>query len=133
MDKHMRLGMNERILIVEDNPDERELMEYLLSESGYITVTATDGKEAIEAANNPETRPALIVCDVELRPLDGYEIARQIKGDTASRDIPLVAVTDSPTVGDHDKVIAAGFSGCLAKPVNSRTFVKQIETYLHAA
>lgn len=77
--------------------------------------------------------PDLIVCDIHLPKMDGYEVARQVKGNPVTSSIPLVAVTALAMVGDRDKVLAAGFDGYLAKPIVPKRFVEQLESYLHAA
>jgi two-component system cell cycle response regulator len=117
-----------RILIVEDNKTNRELMVYLFQAFGYLPTTAADGREGLAAL--ARERPDLIVCDLEMPDVNGYEFARALKGDAQLRDIPLVAVTAYAMVGDRDKVLAAGFDGYLAKPINPESFVAQVEAYL---
>jgi two-component system cell cycle response regulator len=117
-----------RILVIEDNPANLELMSYLLTAYGHTVLTATDGREGIECARRE--RPHLIVCDVQLPHLDGYEVARWLKSDPALRTIPLVAVTALAMVGDRERVLAAGFDGYLAKPINPELFVRQMENYI---
>jgi two-component system cell cycle response regulator len=117
-----------RILMIEDNPANLELMSYLLKAFGYTQHTATDGKAGLEAARNEPFD--LIVCDIQLPVVDGYEVARRLKADPALRTVPLVAVTALAMVGDRDKVLAAGFDGYIAKPIDPETFVRQVETYL---
>ncbi len=116
------------ILIIEDNPANLELMEYLLTAHGYTVLTARDGEEGLEAARRE--RPDLILCDIQLPGIDGYEVARRIKASSALRDIPLVAVTAFAMVGDRDKVLAAEFDGYLSKPIAPETFVQQVENFL---
>ncbi len=120
--------MTGRILIIEDNPANLELMSYLLSAYGYVALTAVDGSQGIEAARRE--RPDLIVCDVQLPDIDGYEVARFLKSDPVLRATPLVAVTALAMVGDRDRVLAAGFDAYLAKPIDPETFVFQMEVYL---
>jgi two-component system, cell cycle response regulator len=117
-----------RILIIEDNPANLELMTYLLSAFGHTVLAAEDGQGGLEAARRE--RPNLIVCDVQLPDIDGYEVARWLKSDPGLRRTPLVAVTALAMVGDRDRVLAAGFDGYLAKPINPETFVRQMEVYL---
>jgi two-component system cell cycle response regulator len=117
-----------RILVIEDNPANLELMSYLLIAYGHNAVTAADGRQGIEAARRE--RPDLIVCDVQLPDIDGYEVARWLKSDPDLRTTPLVAVTALAMVGDRDRVLAAGFDGYVAKPINPETFVRQMEVYL---
>ncbi len=117
-----------RILLVEDNPANLELMSYLLGSFGYLAATATDGGAGMDAARDGAFD--LIVCDVHMPGIDGYELARRLKADPALRTIPLVAVTALAMVGDRDKVLAAGFDGYIAKPIDPETFVRQVEAYL---
>src|SRR5207245_2958993 len=89
-----------------------------------------DGEKGLEMANRE--RPDLIVCDVHLPTLDGYQVAARLKGDPGFRHVPLVAVTAMAMVGDRDKVLAAGFDGYIAKPIVPETFVSEIERFLPA-
>jgi CheY-like chemotaxis protein len=117
-----------RVLIIEDNPANLELMTYLLGAFGHTVVAAEDGRQGLEAARREQ--PDLIVCDVQLPALDGFEVARCLKSDPRLRTTPLVAVTALAMVGDRDRVLAAGFDGYLAKPINPETFVGQMEVFL---
>ncbi|MDB5310276.1 MAG: divK 2 [Gemmataceae bacterium] len=123
--------MTARILVIEDNPANLELMSYLLEAFGYTPHTAVDGAAGLDLA----CREAfdLIVCDVQLPGMDGYEVARRLKADPARRTVPLVAVTALAMVGDRDKVLAAGFDGYVAKPINPETFVRQMEEFVRPA
>jgi two-component system cell cycle response regulator len=123
--------MGARVLLIEDNPANLELMRYLLAAHGHDVVVAVDGPEALEAARRE--RPDLIICDVQLPTMDGCEVARRLKGDAQLRGIPLVAVTALAMVGDRDKVLAAGFDGYLAKPINPEQFVRRMEVFLRPA
>jgi two-component system cell cycle response regulator len=120
--------MGARVLIVEDNADNLKLMSYLLRAFGHEILTAGDGHEALEIARREVLD--LIVCDIQLPKLDGYEVARQLKAYPPLVKIPLVAVTALAMVGDRDKVLAAGFDGYITKPIVPRTFVGQVEAFL---
>jgi two-component system cell cycle response regulator len=117
-----------RVLLIEDNQDNRDLMVYLFQAFGYDPLIARDGEEGLTAARRD--RPDLIVCDIQIPCLDGYEVARQLKRDGQLRSIPLIAVTAYAMVGDRDKMLAAGFDGYIAKPINAETFVDEIEEFL---
>jgi two-component system cell cycle response regulator len=119
-----------RILLIEDNPANLELMTYLLRTFGHQPVTAQDGQAGLDEAMRSDFD--LILCDIQLPKLDGYEIARQVKARPALRRTPLVAVTALAMVGDRDRVLAAGFDGYIAKPIVPRTFVAQAEQFLRA-
>jgi len=122
--------MAARILVIEDNPASLELMRYLLRAFGHAPLLAGDGMEGLEAARR--VVPDLIICDVQLPGLDGYEVARQLKADGALRGIPLVAVTAYAMVGDRDKLLLVGFDGYLVKPIVPETFVAELEAFLPA-
>ena len=119
-----------RILVIEDNPHNLELMTYLLEAFGHSPLVASDGGAGLAAARRE--LPALIVCDVHLPGIDGYQVARQLKDDLELRRIPLVAVTALAMVGDRDRLLAAGFDGYIAKPIDPEHFVEEVEHYLAA-
>jgi two-component system cell cycle response regulator len=120
--------MGARILIIEDNPTNLELMGYLLKASGHTVLTAMDGEEGLEAMHREV--PDLIVCDVQIPKFDGYEVAKQLKNHPSLRQIPLIAVTALAMVGDRDKMLTAGFDGYISKPINPETFVRELEAFL---
>lgn len=120
-----------RILIIEDNQFNHELIEYLLTQAGYATLSAWDGLEGLEAARG--SVPDLILCDLQMPVMTGYEVVQQIKAEPQTSRIPIVAVTASSMTGDSDKALSAGFDGYIAKPIEPRTFVQQIETFLPPA
>lgn len=123
--------MGARILVIEDNPTNLELMTYLLRAFGHTPLTATDGEAGIETALRE--RPDLVLCDLEMPRLDGYGVVRRLKADPALRHIPVVAVTASAMVGDRDRVIATGFDGYISKPITPETFVSEVEAFLPPA
>jgi len=116
------------ILIIEDHTDNLELMSYLLKAFGYATLAAADGLTGLELARSRQ--PELIVCDIQLPGIDGFEIARRLKEDDGLRKIPLVAITALAMVGDRERVLAAGFDGYIAKPIVAETFVSDMENFL---
>lgn len=120
--------MAARILVVEDNPANLELMVYLLQAFGHSTITAHDGEEGSAAAQ--QELPDLIVCDLHLPKLDGFAMARQLKAHRRLSHIPLVAVTALAMVGDREKALTAGFDGYIAKPIDPEIFVRQVEGYM---
>jgi len=117
-----------RILVIEDNPANLELMAYLLKAFGHTPLVARDGEEGLSVVRREV--PDLIICDVQIPKLDGYEVASQLKSHPVFRKIPLVGVTAFAMVGDRDKVLAAGFDGYLAKPIAPETFVRDVEAFL---
>jgi CheY-like chemotaxis protein len=122
--------MSARILVIDDDQASRELMTYLLQAFGHTLLCASDGEEGLEAIGREV--PDLVLCDVHLPKIDGYEIARQLKGHPTWRTIPLVAVTASAMAHDRNQALAAGFDGYLTKPIDPETFVQQIEAFLAA-
>jgi len=119
--------MSARILIIEDNPANLDLMTYLLNAFGYTVLTARDGEDGLEVAR--QEVPDLIICDVHLPTLDGYEVARWLKSHPQLHRIPLVAVTALAMVGDRSKILASGFDGYIAKPISPETFVQEVEKF----
>lgn len=120
--------MSARILVIEDNPDNMELMTYLLRAYGHTALAANDGESGVEMTRRE--LPDLILCDIHLPKMDGYQLIRELKGDAASRRIPIVAVTALAMVGDREKMMAAGFDGYIAKPIMPETFIGQVEEFL---
>jgi CheY-like chemotaxis protein len=120
--------MKGKILHIEDNEQNRYLVTFLMEQSGYEVVAAMSGPRGIELAN--EIRPDLIVLDIQLPGMDGYAVARALKGNPQLRAIPIVAVTSYAMVGDREQAIAAGCDGYIEKPVNPETFVSEIESFL---
>ena len=120
--------MAARILIIEDNKANLELAEYLLKASGYTTLTATDGEEGVRSAR--KEHPDLIICDLQMPIMDGYEVVKHLKNDPLLRSIPVIAVTALSMPGDRNKVLAAGFDGYLSKPIEPETFVRTVEGFV---
>ena len=120
--------MPRKLLIVEDNQDNRELAIKVLKNKGYEIIEAVDGEEAIEMAISE--KPDLILLDISLPKLDGYEVAKRLKSMEEFQEIPIVAFTAHAMKGDREKVIAGGFEGYISKPINVREFPDQIRLYL---
>jgi CheY-like chemotaxis protein len=117
-----------RIVIIEDNSPNLELMSYLLLAHKHSVTGARDGEEGLaEVRREP---PDVVVCDIHLPRMDGYEVARQLKGDAGLSKLPLIAVTALAMVGDREKILAAGFDGYVAKPIEPEAFVSQVEAFL---
>lgn len=120
-----------RILVVEDNPINLELMTYLLRAWGHETLSAVDGLAGLEVARRE--RPELIVCDIQMPVMDGYELARRLKADAELRTVPLLAVTALAMVGDRDRALEAGFDGHVAKPIEPASFMETLARFLPGA
>ena len=120
--------MAARILLIEDNKTNLELTEYLLKASGYSTLAAGNGEEGIRAAQ--KEHPDLIICDLQMPVMNGYEVVRELKEDPLLRPIPIIALTALSMPGDRRNVLAAGFDGYMAKPIDPETFVRTIEGFM---
>lgn len=123
--------MPARILIIEDHPFNLELMAVLLKASGHRTLAAEDGETGLVIARRE--RPDLILCDIRMPGIDGYGVVRELKAGADTREIPVVAVTAYAMVGDRDMILAHGFNGYIAKPLNPEIFVAQAEAFLPAS
>jgi len=123
--------MKGKILIIEDNEQNRYLAKFLLEAHGYVIVQASDGAQGIDLAGR--ILPQLILLDIQLPSMDGYAVARELRDNPALKDIPIVAVTSYAMTGDREKTIAAGCNGYIEKPINPDTFVAEIERYLGGA
>ena len=117
-----------RILIIEDNPTNLELLDYLLKATGHEVLAAMDGEMGLELAQREA--PELIICDIQIPKVDGFGVARQLKADPRLRHIPLVAITAFAMVGDRERMLAGGFDDYVSKPIDPQSFVAQMETFL---
>ena len=119
--------MTATILVIEDNPDNIRLVDYVLRAHGYEPLLATSGAEGLQIAG--EAKPDLILLDIRMPHMDGYEVAARLRQmDLAATKI--VAVTASAMVGDRERIDAAGFDGYIQKPIDPETFMTDIEHFL---
>jgi CheY-like chemotaxis protein len=123
--------MTARILIIEDNLTNLELMRYLLEAFGHSVVSASDGRMGLAVVRS--TALDLVVCDIHLPELDGYGVMQAIKQDARTRHLPVLAVTAQAMVGDRDKLLHAGFDGYIGKPIDPENFVNAIDEFLPLA
>jgi CheY-like chemotaxis protein len=119
--------MRPTILVIEDNEQNRYLVTFLLEQHGYAVVTAPDGPRGIAEAER--FVPALILLDIQLPAMDGYEVARRLRRNAALCRTPIVAVTSFAMAGDREKALAAGCNGYIEKPINPETFVAEIQAF----
>lgn len=119
--------MPAKILVVEDNPANRELMDYLLRAAGYEPILAEGGSEGIRLFESG--RPDLVLLDIQMPDLDGVEVIRTIRPEPGG-DPPVLAVTAFAMVGDRDRLLSAGFDGYIAKPIEAESFVSQVEAHI---
>lgn len=117
-----------KILLVEDNENNRYLERFLLEREGLAVVTATNGVQALAAAalENPD----LIVMDIQMPEMDGYEVTRRLKEDPGLAGIPIVGVSSYAMAGDREKAMRIGFVGYIEKPINPETFGREIKQFL---
>lgn len=120
-----------RILIIEDNPANIELMSFLLSAYGHTPLAAPDGARGVAAARSE--RPDLVACDVNLPGMNGFEVLAAIKAEPGLAAVPVLAVTALAMAGDREHVLAAGFDGYISKPIEPDSFVAELEAFLPLA
>jgi CheY-like chemotaxis protein len=120
--------MKPRILLVEDNENNRYLAQFLLEREGFDVVLAVNGKKALEAAQS--AKPDLVVMDIQMPEMDGYETAERFKSDPTLADIPLLGVSSFAMVGDRAKALKVGFAGYIEKPINPDTFAREVGQFL---
>ncbi|HXM19565.1 MAG TPA: response regulator [Candidatus Tumulicola sp.] len=123
--------MPARILIVEDNQANLHLMTYLLQAFGHSTTSVMDGLAGVAAIKAGSFD--LVLTDVRMPGIDGYEMARRVKTDPATQKLRLIAVTAAAMVGDREHALAAGFDGYISKPIVPQRFVAEVDEYLPAA
>ena len=116
------------VLVVEDNDLNMKLFHDLLEAHGYNILQTKDGMEALRMAR--EHRPDLILMDIQLPDLDGYEAARRIKANPALRSIPIIAVTSYALSGDDEKAFEAGCDAYASKPFSPRELLAKIREFL---
>jgi two-component system cell cycle response regulator DivK len=122
--------MEKTVLLIEDNDQNRYLTTFLLEKNGFRVVTAIDGLSGIEMAK--EVLPGLILLDIQLPRLDGYQVARLLRQDRRLQNVPIIAVTSYAMPGDREEALASGCDGYIEKPIDPDTFVSEIRTYLRS-
>ena len=120
--------MNKTILVVEDQEDNRQILRDLLASAGFRMIEAHDGQQALTVARSE--RPDLILMDIQLPIVDGYEATRNIKRDPKLRHIPVIAVTSYALSGDEKKALEAGCNAYVAKPFSTRYLLAKIGQFL---
>lgn len=115
-------------MIVEDNPRDLKLVREVLQVNGFQTLEAATGEAGIDLAQ--EHGPALILMDIQLPQISGREAAKILKTDAKTQHIPIVAVTASAMKGDREALLAEGFDGYIAKPIDIKNLPKVLENYL---
>ncbi len=120
--------MSRRILVIEDHEENRRILRDLLASAGYEMIEALTGEEGVAAAEREH--PDLILMDIQLPGLDGYEATRRIKGNPGLRAIPIIAVTSYALSGDEVKAIEAGCDAYVTKPFSPRALLAKIREYV---
>jgi two-component system, cell cycle response regulator DivK len=122
--------MSKRILVIEDQEDNRKILRDLLTSADFEVIEAEDGEAGLAAA--AAHRPDLILMDIQLPLLDGYEATRRIKADPALRAIPIIVITSYALSGDDEKARAAGCDAYFSKPFSPRQLLAKVREYLSA-
>lgn len=125
------LAPNDVILVVEDNPANLLLVRRVLQRSGFRTVEATNADEALQRLT--EVRPNVILMDIQLPGRDGLSLTRELKGNAATADIMIVALTAHAMKDDRDRILAAGCDGYITKPFDTRTLVSELQAIVATA
>jgi two-component system cell cycle response regulator DivK len=120
--------MSKRILVVEDQEDNRRILRDLLTNAGYEFIQAENGEEALKVAR--AERPDLILMDIQLPLVDGYEATRRLKADPALRAIPIIVVTSYALSGDETRARAAGCDAYITKPYSPRVILAKVREYV---
>ena len=120
--------MSHKILIVEDNENNRSLFRDILTFHGYDITVACDGKEGVEIAR--ELIPDLILMDIQMPGMDGITAGTLLKADPATCKLKIVALTSFAMQGDREKILAAGFDGYLSKPISTRELPLLVKKWL---
>jgi two-component system cell cycle response regulator DivK len=123
--------MSKRVLVVEDHEENRRIVRLLLSSAGIDMIEAVTGEEGVAKAE--QERPDLILMDIQLPGLDGYEATRRIKGNPALRHIPIIVVTSYALSGDDVKAFEAGCDAYVTKPFVPRELLAKVREYLGKA
>ena len=120
--------MKKRILVVEDQEDNRRILRDLLTGAGFDLIEAENGEEAVASAQ--ASRPDLILMDIQLPLLDGYEATRRIKANPDLKSIPIIVVTSYALSGDEEKARLAGGDDYVAKPFSPRQLLAKVKEYV---
>ncbi len=120
--------MGKRILVIEDHEENRRILRDLLTHAAYEMLEAVSGEEGVAVARRE--RPDLILMDIQLPGMDGYEVTRRIRAEAPLRAVPIVAVTSYALSGDEQKALAAGCDAYVTKPFSPRALLATIRAHL---
>lgn len=119
-----------KVLIVEDNVDNREVIRTVLTHHGYEVIEAVDGVEGIDKAG--QEKPDIILMDLSLPKMDGWEATRRLKADDELKNIPVIAITAHAMSGDEEKALKQGCNGYLAKPCTPKSVIDIVKKFIKA-
>lgn len=120
--------MGARVAVIEDNRDNLELVTTLLRALGHEPLTATSGRDGIELVRRE--RPDIVLLDLTMPEMDGFETLRELRRDAGTRAVPVVAVTAHAMVGDREAILAQGFDGYVPKPIAVEQLVEEMSRHL---
>src|SRR3989338_7800848 len=124
----MMQNPKKKVLVVEDNPMNMILIKEILAANGFEVIEAYNGHDAIKRVS--EEMPDLILMDLNLPKMDGVTATKILKSNTPSKAIPIVAITASAMKGDEEKILAEGFDGYIAKPIEMKKFMKDVALFI---
>ena len=120
--------MAKKILVIEDNEQNRYLVSFILQKNEYRVITTRDGLEGMNKTKSE--KPDLILVDIRLPVMDGYEVTRQLRGLPEFKDVPIIAFTAYAMKEDKEKALKAGCDAYIAKPIIPEEFIKVVNGYL---
>ncbi len=120
--------MSEKILIVDDNEQNRKLFRFILQNSGYEIIESENAEDGLKLAK--ENHPGLILMDIQMPVIDGTEALRILRSGQETKDIPVIALTSYAMRGDREKFLEQGFNGYISKPINVKEFMNTIKSVL---
>lgn len=123
--------MSGRILLIEDNDASRDLISYLLGAFGYDVHCETNGAAGLRSALSGSFD--LVLSDVLMPDMDGYEFARRFREESRGSTVPLVAVTALAMTGDREKILRSGFNAYISKPIDPKRFVAQVAGFINGS
>jgi two-component system, cell cycle response regulator DivK len=113
-----------KVLVIDDNDDNMKLITFILKNNGYATIAAQTGRKGVDMAI--AEKPDFIILDVQLPDIDGYEVLRLIRASVAEGKVPVIAMTSYAMSGDREKLLAAGCTGYIEKPIDPETVMEEI-------
>jgi two-component system, cell cycle response regulator DivK len=126
-----RVPVQLKAAVIEDNENNRYLLRLLLEHAGFEVIAAVDGKSGIDMARREG--PDVILLDIQMPEMDGYEVAAAIKRDPVLARVPIIGVSSFAMPGDRDKAMRSGFAGYIEKPVDPEGFAQSVTMFLNDA